>query len=163
MLFIALDEKRINTPVLLEVKLEAVSRPGVLFSDCNATKNGSVQSASPSIVHFDVVKEKSHFAVDPLLRHFYQAEVLVPSPIPPHLIVFPDKPMRLKRRNWKPTDAKTKAKVKMESTVLPSVCVPCATIVRTEICAPVGSSARAVEKPCASSPANVVCAPALYC
>jgi len=33
------------------------------------------------------VKAKSHFDVPEELRRFYQAEVLVPSPVPPHLIV----------------------------------------------------------------------------
>ncbi len=45
-------------------------------------------SSSPEIVLFDVVKAKDQFVVPPELKHFYQAEVLVPSPIPPNLIVF---------------------------------------------------------------------------
>ena len=40
-------------------------------------------------MRFDIVKAKNQFQVSSSLRHFYQAEVLVPSPIPPHLIVFP--------------------------------------------------------------------------
>ena len=46
------------------------------------------------MVHFDVVKARSQFAVEPELAHFFQAEVLVPSPLPPHLIVFPDEKAR---------------------------------------------------------------------
>ena len=76
--------------VLLQVHLQVVSRPGVLFSDCNATRSDAVCSNNPKIVHFDVVKAKSQFDVDPELKRFYQAEVLVLSPIPPHLIVFPE-------------------------------------------------------------------------
>ena len=34
---------------------------------------------------FDVVKAVSQFAVTAELRRFYQAEVLVPSPVPAHL------------------------------------------------------------------------------
>ena len=63
---------------------------GVLFFDCNATCNDAVQSTSPTVVHFDVVKAVNQFAVPIQERHFYQAEVLVPSPLPPDLIVFPE-------------------------------------------------------------------------
>ena len=37
-----------------------------------------------------MVKAKSQYAVDPAVKHLYQAKVLVPSPVPPHLIMFPD-------------------------------------------------------------------------
>ena len=33
-------------------------------------------------------RTKDQFMIDPELKHFYQAEVLVPSPIPPDLILF---------------------------------------------------------------------------
>jgi hypothetical protein len=36
------------------------------------------------------VKAKNQFAVEKALQPLYQAEVLVPSPVPPHLIKFPD-------------------------------------------------------------------------
>ena len=83
MMFVA--EKRITDPVMLEIKLEVVSRPNVIFYDSNATRSGAKQSTK--LIRFDVVKAKSHFDVPAQLRHFYQAEVLVPSPVPPHLIV----------------------------------------------------------------------------
>ena len=89
MQFKVLEEKRASNLVMLKVKLEVVSRPGVMFSDCNATRNEAVKSVNPDIVRFDIVKAKNQFQVSASLRHFYQAEVLVPSPIPPHLIVFP--------------------------------------------------------------------------
>jgi len=38
---------------------------------------------------FDIVKAKKVLHVPDTLQRFYQAEVLVPSPLPPHLIVFP--------------------------------------------------------------------------
>jgi len=90
MKYVAKNERRISRAVMLRVKLEVVSRPGVLFSDCNATRKDSTHSQSLSVVRFDVVKAANHFAVAPELAHFYQAEVLVPSPLPPHLILFPD-------------------------------------------------------------------------
>ena len=91
MMFVSKKEGRISNPVTLRVKLEAVSRPGVLFSDCNATRRDANLSESPDIVRFEIVKATSCFAVPELLRHFFQAEVLVPSPLPPHLIVFPSR------------------------------------------------------------------------
>ncbi len=93
MMYHAIAEKRISQPVMLQIKLEVVSRPGVRFFDSNATRADARQSINPSIVRFDVVRAKKQGDVDPSLQRFYQAEVLVPSPIPPHLIVFPKKPV----------------------------------------------------------------------
>ena len=90
MQFKVLEEKRASNLVMLKVNLQVVSRPGVMFSDCNATRREAVKSVNPEVVRFDIVKAKNQFQVMPSLRHLYQAEVLVPSPIPPHLIVFPD-------------------------------------------------------------------------
>ena len=39
------------------------------------------------VVRFDVVKASNQFQVKQSLRHLYQAEVLVPSPLPPEFIV----------------------------------------------------------------------------
>jgi hypothetical protein len=89
MMFVAKKEGRISNPVILRIKLEAVSRPGVMFSDCNATRHDAIISERPDVIRFDVVKAKSCFAVPELLRHYYQAEILIPSPLPPHLITFP--------------------------------------------------------------------------
>ena len=89
----AVAEQRISQPVMLEVKLEVVSRNGVRFFDCNATRADARQSSNPSIVRFDVVRAKRQGDVEKDLQRFYQAEVLVPSPILPHLIVFPKKPV----------------------------------------------------------------------
>jgi len=90
MQFVAQKEGRIASAVTLRVKLEVVSRPGVLFSDCNATKREAQIGKTPDIVRFDVVQAKSYFDVPELLRKHFLAEVLVPSPRPPHLVTFPD-------------------------------------------------------------------------
>ena len=90
MRFKVVQEKRVSNVVMLQINLEVVSRPGVLFFDCNATRRGATRSTTPDVVRFEVVKAKNQYAVDANLKHFYQAEVLVPSPIPPHLINFPD-------------------------------------------------------------------------
>jgi len=89
MMYVSKREGRISDPVLLKIKLEAVSRPGVLFSDRNATRSDAILSESPTVVRFDVVKRDHVFEIPELLRLYYQAEVLVPSPLPPHLIIFP--------------------------------------------------------------------------
>jgi len=89
MMFVAKKEGRISNPVVLRIKLEVVSRPGVLFSSCNATRHDAIISDRANVVRFDVVRAKSCFNVPELLRHHYQAEILVPSPLPPHLITFP--------------------------------------------------------------------------
>ena len=62
---------------MLQIKLEAVLNPGVLFFDCNATRCDAVQSSSPNVAHFDVVKAADRFRVATELRRFYQAEMLV--------------------------------------------------------------------------------------
>ena len=98
MMFVSKKERRISEPVVLRIKLEAVSRPGVLFSDCNATRHDAIISASPEVVRFEIAKADNVFKVPELLRRFYQAEVLVPSPLPPHLIIFP------RRKNGKKAD-----------------------------------------------------------
>ena len=84
------NEGRISRPVVVQIKLEAVLKPGVLCLDCNAKRGDAVQSSSPNVVRFDVVKAVNQFRITAELRRFYQAEVLVPSPVPVNLIVFPD-------------------------------------------------------------------------
>ena len=105
----AVAEKRISQPVMLQVKLEVVSQPGVRFFDCNATRTDARQSTNPSIVRFDVVRAKKQGDVEKVLQRFYQAEVLVPSPILPHLIVFPKKPVAQHKKVAKAAIHKSKA------------------------------------------------------
>ena len=45
MLYVSLNEGRISKPVMLQVRLEALAKNGVLFSDCNA-----MRLDAPSIV-----------------------------------------------------------------------------------------------------------------
>ena len=68
MMFVALKQERISKPVMLQIKLEVVSRPNVLFTDYNATRRGVKKSSSPDIVNFDVVKAKDQFMIDPELE-----------------------------------------------------------------------------------------------
>jgi hypothetical protein len=104
MMYIALKEKRISTAVVLEIKLETVSRPGVLFCAINAAAKAAKASANPRVVRFEVVKARSQqHVVDLKDRPFYQGEVLVPEWIPPHLIKIPNvdafnRPLELRGR-----------------------------------------------------------------
>ena len=91
MMHVAKKENRISNPVLLQVDLDALFRPGVMFSDCNATRRDASILDRPTEVRFSLVKKQSAFDVPLHLRKFYQAEVLVPSPISPEFIIFPKK------------------------------------------------------------------------
>ena len=86
MMYIALREGRISVPVVLEIKLEVVSRPGVLFCAINAAAKASKASESPHVVRFDVVKAPSQGAV---AGNRFIREVLIPEWVPPHLIKIP--------------------------------------------------------------------------
>ena len=101
---VAKSEGRISCPVMLQIKLEVVLKTGVLFFDCNATRQDAVQSSSPNVVRFDIVKAANQFRIATDLRRFYQAEVLVPSPVPTDLIVFPADDIKLSagRKELKP-------------------------------------------------------------
>ncbi len=62
-----------------------VCRPGTLFADRNATKNGArVVAGADGLrnVHFDAVKARKHFDLPEEEQMFYQAEVLVKNFIP---------------------------------------------------------------------------------
>ena len=89
MMHVAKKEGRISDPTVLQIDLDALYRKGITFSDCNAARRDASLSARPDQVHFEVIKAGSVFAVPSPLRKFYQAEILVPSPIPPEYIIFP--------------------------------------------------------------------------
>lgn len=85
MMFVAMNDGRISNPVILEVDPEVVCRPGTLFADRNATKNGARLVAGADglrNVHFDAVKARKHFDLPEEEQMFYQAEVLVKNFIP---------------------------------------------------------------------------------
>ena len=92
MLFVALKEKRLLNPVILEVNLSVVLTPGTLFSDRNAAAFSAVISDSPSNVRFDVVLCQNQFDLPPTDRRFFQAEVLIPAKVPALLLRFPERP-----------------------------------------------------------------------
>ena len=89
MMHVAKKENRIGTPVLLRVHLDALFRPGAKFSDCNATRRDASIADTPTQVCLALTTQQSAFDVPTHLRKFYQAEVLVPSPVPAEFIIFP--------------------------------------------------------------------------
>ncbi len=91
MMYVAKKEKRILNPVLLQIDLKALFKPGVMYADCNATRRDASLSDRPTQIRFDLVKQRTHFDVPTDLRKYYQAEVLVPSPISEDYIIFPTK------------------------------------------------------------------------
>jgi hypothetical protein len=103
MMYLALKDGRISRPVVLEIKLEVVSRPGVLFCAINAASTAAKTSEDPSVIHFGTVKASSQRTVAASEKSFFQGEVLVPDCIPPHLIKIPKvdafaKPLELRGR-----------------------------------------------------------------
>ena len=89
MMYQALKDGRISRPVVLEIKLEVVSRPGVLFCAINAASSAAKASEDPSVIHFETVRANSQHSVAASERVFFQGEVLVPDCIPAHLIKIP--------------------------------------------------------------------------
>ena len=79
-MYVALEKKRISRPVVLEIKLEVVSRPGVLFCDIAASRGATV-SLTPKWFTLRLSKFK--------LTAEQRFEVLVPGWIPPNLIKIP--------------------------------------------------------------------------
>jgi len=63
MMFVALRDGRLSRAVLLRIKLEVVSRPGVLFCPQNAASSGVDSSPDPSVVRFDIIRARGHFGV----------------------------------------------------------------------------------------------------
>ena len=89
MMYIALKNKRISKPVVLEIRLEVVSRPGVLFCAINAASTAAKASDDPTVIHFETVRARSQRSLRESERRYFQGEVLVPAWIPPHLIKIP--------------------------------------------------------------------------
>lgn len=85
MKYVAMNEGRINNPVLLEIDPEVIYWQGTKYADRNATKNGAKVGDGLSdfeAIHFDKVKANTHFDLDEETRMFYQAEIMVVERIP---------------------------------------------------------------------------------
>lgn len=84
MMFVAVNEGRIQDPVILEIDIEVAFLKGTLFSDMNANKTGHKRGGGIEDlknVKFDVVK-KIYGNLEVLDKAYYQAEILVKTKIP---------------------------------------------------------------------------------
>ena len=62
--------------------------PGTLFSDRNAAASSALVTDNPYHIRFDLALLPDHFSVPRADRHFFQAEVLIPTQIPASLVSF---------------------------------------------------------------------------
>lgn len=87
----------------------------MVFSSRIAMQRGLMPLSVKTLRSCDLTwsKPKTQYDVAKPLRQFYQAEVLVPSPIAPDLILFPNRPLYFRRRRAekiiKPVPAKPMA------------------------------------------------------
>lgn len=85
MMYVAMKDGRISNPVILEIDLEVALWDGTQYADRNMTKNGAVVGGTLSDlkrIHFDTVKQRTHFDLPEEEMKFYQAEILVNHFIP---------------------------------------------------------------------------------
>jgi hypothetical protein len=85
MMYVAIRDGRISSPVVLEIDPRVIYWTDTLFSDRNATKNGAMKGSTLEDfkrIHFESVKAQRCFDLDPDEQQFYQSEVLVKNFIP---------------------------------------------------------------------------------
>ena len=85
MMYVAMDEGRISNPVILEIDPEILYDEDVKYSNMNATRNNANIGDSLNdfkAIHFDTVKARNHFNLDPDEQPYYQAEILIKNFIP---------------------------------------------------------------------------------
>jgi hypothetical protein len=124
MMYTALKDNRISRPVVLEIKVQAVCRPGVRFCERNAAAKDAVTSEDLRVIHFDIVKG-TYLKLSTKEKAFFQGEVLVPGCIPPHLIKVPNVDI------WN-QPLETSQKVELCGQVLNSALVGCSLKGKTE-------------------------------
>ena len=85
MMYVAMNEGRITNPVILEIDPDVIYDTETKYADRNATRNGANVGGSFDDfkkIHFDAVKARKHFDLEPEEQPFFQAEVLVKNYIP---------------------------------------------------------------------------------
>lgn len=85
MMYVAMNDGRISNPVVLEIDTDVILWSGTKYADRNMTKNGAIVGADISDfkrIHFDTVKQRTHFDLSEDEKQFYQAEILVNHFIP---------------------------------------------------------------------------------
>lgn len=84
MMYVAMNDDRIEDPVILEIDIAVAIFKNTLFSDRNAVdtyhnRGGDIENLNK--IRFDVFK-RSYFDLDDMEKKYYQAEVLVEKFIP---------------------------------------------------------------------------------
>ena len=90
MMYVAMNDGRIDNPVVLEIDVRVAAKAETQYADRNAAKNDVVFGKDLmhlKNIHFDTVKQKNHFDLDDDERSFYQAEVMVKEFIPLDMIL----------------------------------------------------------------------------
>lgn len=85
MMYVALNQNRINNPVILEIDSEVVFWKNSKYANKNATRNDvSIGSEIDDFkrIKFNIVKLNKHFDLDENNKPYYQAEVLILEKIP---------------------------------------------------------------------------------
>lgn len=85
MMYVAMNDGRITNPVILEIDPEVIYEIDTKYSDRNATRNGANVGDSFEDfkkIHFDAIKVRKHFDLEPEEQPFFQAEILVKNHIP---------------------------------------------------------------------------------
>ena len=85
MKYVAMNEGRIDNPVLLEISPEVIYWSETRYADRNATKNGAQIGSDIDDfeeIHFSSVRASNQFDLPEEEKEFYQAEVLVKNFIP---------------------------------------------------------------------------------
>lgn len=85
MQYVAMNDGRISNPVLLEIDPEVIFWNDTKYSDRNAAKNGVNVGSSLddfNAIHFNAVKQDTHFDLIEEEQPYFQAEVLVKNFIP---------------------------------------------------------------------------------
>ena len=84
MMYVAMQDKRISNPVILEIDPQVIEWQGTKYADMNATK--SEAHIGEKLEDFNAIHFRNfscnYFALTPEEKPYYQAEVLVKTHIP---------------------------------------------------------------------------------
>lgn len=90
MMYSAMQDGRINNPIILEIDTDVLFIDGCIYSNKNAVRSDASKGTSFDAlanIHFDTTLQNSQFDVPEDEQEFFQAEVLVPKFIPLHYIL----------------------------------------------------------------------------
>ncbi len=90
MMYSAMQDGRINKPIILEIDTDVLFIDGCIYSNKNAVRSDAIKGTSFEFfanIHFDTVLQHSQFDVPVEEQEFFQAEALIPNFIPLHYIL----------------------------------------------------------------------------